>query len=55
MQHQLLYRLFKLPENQAIDIDIGLEDLYYSEKTDTLNSEIKSHISVLQVMMRYSW
>jgi len=52
-QNQLLYRLFNLPENQAIDL--GFEHLYYNEKADISNGGTKSHTSVFQAMLKYSW
>ena len=52
-QNQFLYRLFNLPEHQSIDI--GVEHLYYNEKADISNGETKSHTSVLQAMVKYSW
>ena len=52
-QNQLLYRAFSLPKKQFIDI--GFEHLYYNEKENISNGHTKSHTSVLQIMMKYSW
>jgi len=52
-QNQFLYRAFNLPQDQTIDL--GVEHLYYNEKANISNAQTKSHTSVLQAMIKYSW